>query len=50
MNSIIKTLANDEGPYLKLFRIEYGREYNHLIKNGYSVSEEDAKKLLKSMV
>lgn len=49
-SAIVETLSNDEGPYLKLFRIEYGREYKHLVENGYRITEEDAKKYLKSMV
>jgi hypothetical protein len=47
--AIFETLSSDEGPYVKLFRIEYGREYNQLIESGYRVTEEDAKRYLKSM-
>jgi hypothetical protein len=41
--------ARQESPYLSVFRIEYNREYNFLVDQGYQITEQDAKNILKSM-
>lgn len=48
VGGLVNLFASKETPYLRMFMIEYNKEYNHMLKNGYEVTEDVAKNFVKS--